>query len=214
MKRENAHFRILLLAGLMTVAVTVGAGRADGQVRRAGGTDAVENRAVGNGVPENRAAGYRGVENRAASNRADGNRVAARGATWNRTAAHAVQGRRFRQYARLLVAVALPRGAVTIRIAGSTYYRANGVFYRERDGRFFVTRAPVGAVVRHLPSGAVTVVLNRNTYYRHHGVFYVKVKAGFRVVVPPAALARRYSHRVVASAAVAPPVVLPRSTSR
>ncbi len=83
----------------------------------------------------------------------------------------------------------LPKGFISLGVAGVLFYYSRGIFYKKGPSGFIVVNAPIGATLENLPSGYNTVLVGgNNTFFVANGVYYQKVRAGYVVVEPPAAV--------------------------
>ena len=82
----------------------------------------------------------------------------------------------------------LPRGFISIRLGGFSYYYSEGEYYRPCPGGYVIVPPPVGACIPSLPSAYQTVVIEGSPYYYYDGVYYRQVPNGYTVV--PVGLAK------------------------
>ena len=66
----------------------------------------------------------------------------------------------------------LPNNAIHVVIGGIKYWLSDGVYYRQKNKKYVVVKAPVGAQVKYLPNGAKVVKRNSKTFYVHKGSYY------------------------------------------
>lgn len=80
-----------------------------------------------------------------------------------------------------------PAAAVTVAVAGSSYWYHDNVFYtRVMSGgavRYQVVGPPAGAVIATLPAGCRSVHVGGVGYSQCGSTYYQRVSAGYRVVV-------------------------------
>jgi hypothetical protein len=80
-----------------------------------------------------------------------------------------------------------PRAAVTVTVAGSSYWYADGAYYtRVMSGGSVVYQAvapPAGAVIATLPAGCTSVRVGGVAYSQCGPTYYQRVSSGYRVVV-------------------------------
>lgn len=65
------------------------------------------------------------------------------------------------------------------------YIFLNGIFYKNGQEGYTVTRAPQGAVVEILPTAAEEVSRDTTTYFTYAGVYYKKTDVGYVVIPQP-----------------------------
>lgn len=59
---------------------------------------------------------------------------------------------------------------------------ADGIWYKQRSGRYIVIKAPVGVRVSKLPVRRKAVVINGSKLFKYRGVYYKKSGRNFVVV--------------------------------
>jgi hypothetical protein len=80
----------------------------------------------------------------------------------------------------------VPSGAEKLAVKLTTYWYAEGLFYRKSGGSYLVVRPPIGAFVRSQPRSAVRVLANGVRYHYHDGFFYRRrAPSKFEVVRAP-----------------------------
>jgi hypothetical protein len=79
----------------------------------------------------------------------------------------------------------LPAAALTLVLAGLTYYYCDGVYYHKTAHKYLVIAPPVGAVVTILPDVYQPMTINGITYYTYDDIYYQAVPEGYIVVTPP-----------------------------
>ena len=80
----------------------------------------------------------------------------------------------------------LPRAARAVRFGRTSFYVANGVYYRKSATGFVIVKAPVGVRVTRLPAKRKRVIFGSATYYYAAGTFYQKQAGNYIVVAAPA----------------------------
>lgn len=93
----------------------------------------------------------------------------------------------YRGVAHIRVVRALPRAAVAVSFAGTSYYYGAGLYYRYYGGNYVLVPAPIGFRLAVLPVGYSTVWVNGSPYYYFQGNYYQTLEgtAEFVVVTPP-----------------------------
>src|SRR5262245_44807222 len=80
-----------------------------------------------------------------------------------------------------------PRAAVTVTVAGSSYWYADGAYYtRVMSGgsvAYQVVGPPAGAIITTLPVGCRSVRVGNVAYSQCGATYYQRVGAGYQVVV-------------------------------
>lgn len=76
----------------------------------------------------------------------------------------------------------VPVGAITLLVAGATYYFAKSSYYQKTSSqgevKYEVVEAPSGAKVDSLPAGTATITIANARYYYYNNTFYRKTQQG------------------------------------
>ena len=79
-------------------------------------------------------------------------------------------------------------GYLSLRFGGIGYRFHQGVWYRTKEKRFIISRAPIGIRVGVLPIGHRTVTVGTRTYFYYYETYYCKIESSetpYEVVEPP-----------------------------
>ncbi len=79
----------------------------------------------------------------------------------------------------------IPPGSFTIRLGGSRYFYAEGVYYYRSGRDYVVVAPPVGARVASIPRDYKVVVVNGRRYYTDNVHYYAHGPRGYEVVQQP-----------------------------
>ena len=79
----------------------------------------------------------------------------------------------------------IPAYELQFLLNGATYYYGNGIYYRNENGKYVVTEAPIGYRTKVLPKNCLQFTLDNITYFYDFGTFYSQRNGQYEVVRAP-----------------------------